>query len=34
MVKIIIMCVRAGLYVHFGIHLVWNKSAHSALQAY
>ena len=29
--KNVIICVHAGLYVHFGIHLVWNKSSHSAL---
>ena len=29
--KSVIMCVYAGLYVHFGIHLAWNKSPHSSL---
>ena len=24
--KSVILCVHAGLYVHFGIHLAWNKS--------
>ena len=30
--KIVKLCVHAGLYVHIGIHLAWNKSSHSALQ--
>ena len=29
--KLAILCVHAGLYVHFGIYLAWNKSSHSAL---
>ena len=29
--KSVILCVHAGLYVHFGIHLVRNKSSYSAL---
>ena len=29
--KFVIRCVHAGLYVHFGIHFVWNMSSHSAL---
>ena len=28
---IVIICVHASLYVHFGIHLVRNKFSHSAL---
>ena len=27
--KLVILCVRAGLYVHFGIYLAWNMSSHS-----
>ena len=29
--KSVILCVHAGLFVNFCIHLAWNKSSHSAL---
>ena len=30
--KLVILCVREGLYLHFGIYLAWEKSSHSALE--